>query len=543
MSSGRLMCRGVGAFLLALATPVFSQSITTSAGPALPVPVTNPLVLALMAVLVVALALRLLRRGGLQRTLLPLLMVGAVVGATWQSPALRAQLLAAFTNPAGETLPIPVMQIPAGGDVAGFEMADFSNASGVPLVIASLDPPVLEDCFPGGLSGSLLPAGGGGGASPDACTGVLADGASCRVNVDSICRAAAEASLAMLSLTGSPLALTVNGSVGALTVTNTSTQVAATNIAASFTGTALAGNVTETGNTCTAVAPGGSCTLTFTPGNTVVPVTDLTISGDNTNTITAAIEVQSGSTLTAINPAQGAASGGTGFTLTGTGLTGTTGITFDGVAATSVNVVNSTTVTAVTPAQVVGAVDVVIATPAGSATLANGFSYLATAVGQSASGGTIAALNGGLQNLVAAVADNTAAIEWGGMGIATNAQSDSDGATNTAMIVATLGNNGGTPYAAQLCNDYEVDSQGNTPCEAGNACYDDWFLPSSDQLHALYTNRLAIGGFASALYWSSTEFSGLPTSFAQSQFFDTGAPNSSNKDLLTRGRCVRAFTP
>ncbi|QIB66185.1 midcut-by-XrtH protein [Kineobactrum salinum] len=547
MASSRLMGRGIGAFLLALAAPVFSQSITTSAvapGSAIPVPVTNPVVLALMTVLVLALALRMLRRVGLQRTLLSLLVVGTVVGATWQSPALRAQLLAAFTNPDGETLPIPVTQIPAGPDVAGFEMADFSNASGVPLVITSLDPPVFEDCFPGGLSGELLPAGGGGGASPDACTGVLADGANCRVNVDSICRAEAENSLAILSLTGSPLTLTVNGAAGAMTVTNTSTQVTATGIASSFAGTALAGNVTESGNTCAAVPPGGSCTLTFTPGNTVVPVTDLVISGDDTNTVTAAIEVQSGSTLTEINPVQGAASGGTGVILKGTGLTGATGITFDGVAATSVNVVNSTTVTAVTPAQVAGAVDVAIATPAGSATLVNGYTYLATAVGQSASGGTIAALNGGLQNLVAAAADNSPAIEWGGLGTATIvAQSDTDGAGNTAAIVADLGPNGGTPYAAQLCNDFEVDSQGNTPCQAGNACYNDWFLPARGQLDALFDNRVAVGGYASTAYWSSTESSGDPVMSAWIRLFDSGLTFVVNKDFLSRARCVRAFTP
>lgn len=530
--------------MLVLAGPVFAQSITTGAEPT-PIPVSSPVALVLMAVLLLALALWILRTGRRQRTLMSLLLVGAVVAATWQSPALRAQLLAAFTNPAGETLPIPVVQIPAGGDVAGFELADFSNDSGVPLLIVSLDPPVLEDCFPGGLSGSLLPAGGGGGASPGACTGVLADGASCRVDVDSICRAAAEAGLAMLELSGSPLTLTFNGSAAAMTITNTSSQVTASNIAANLTGSALDGTVTETGNTCATVAPGSSCTLTFTPGNAVVPATDLTISGDNTNTLTATIEVQSGATLTAINPTLGTASGGAGITLTGTGLTGATGITFDGVAATSVNVVNSTTVTAVTPAHAAGVVDVVIDTPAGPASLVDGYTFEPTAVGQIAFGGTIAALNGGFENLIAAAVDNSTGIEWGRFGIVVGAgaQSNNNGASNTVAIVAALGNNGGTPFAAQQCNAFEVDSQGNTPCQAGNACYDDWFLPSRDQLNALYTNRLAIGEFSGDLYWSSTEYSDDPILSAWTQRFHNGTSGLLDKRISIRARCVRTFLP
>lgn len=172
---------------------------------------------------------------------------------------------------------------------------------------------------------------------------------------------------AVISVSGSPLTLTVNGSSEQLTINNTSNQVTATNITSDFTGTALDGNVTETGNTCAMVAPGASCTLTYTPGSTVVPQTNFTVQGTNTNALTAAIAIQSGSTLTNISPNSGAASGGTSVTLTGTGLTGATGISFGGVAATGVNVANSTKVFAVTPAHAAGVVDVVITTPAGGA--------------------------------------------------------------------------------------------------------------------------------------------------------------------------------
>ncbi|MFT4059599.1 MAG: IPT/TIG domain-containing protein [Legionella sp.] len=341
----------------------------------------------------------------------------------------------------------------------------------------------------------------------------------------------------VITVTGSPLTLTVNGPTGQLTINNTSTQTAATNITSNFTG-ALVGNVTETGNTCANVPPGGSCTLTYTPGNTVVPQTTFTILGSNTNALTAAIAIQSGSILTAINPNSGTASGGTGVTLIGTGLTGATAVTFDGIPATNVNVVNSTTVTAVTPAHAAGTVNVVIDTPAGGATLTNGYTYVATTVGQPSGGGTIACLNGGLNNLIAATADNTSSIgiQWGGLGTTTNAQSDTDGAANTTTIVGILG---AGSYAAQLCNDFEVDSQGNTSCQAGNACYNDWFLPARDQLNCLFINRIAVGGFAD-VYWSSTERTAFSAWY---QDFISGTQASTSKDLDIRVRCVRVFTP
>lgn len=339
------------------------------------------------------------------------------------------------------------------------------------------------------------------------------------------------------------------GTVGTtVTVTLTGSGFIADDTTVSVGGAALVGvsNVT--------VVNGTRATATFAidAGATAgtYPVTVTTSGGPSgargfTVTSAATAPTPSGSTLTSINATSGSASGGRGVTLTGTGLTGATGVTFGGVAATSVNVVNSTTVTAVTPAHAAGVVNVVISTPAGGATLSNGYTYVATAVGQAAHGGVIAALNGGLNNLIAATADNSAAIAWGPLG-ATGATSTTDGATNTTTIVANLGNNGGTPYAAQVCSDFEVDSQGNTPCQAGNTCYSDWFLPAgsdttaSGQLHALFTDRVAIGGFAAAGYWSSSE---APGGTAWGQEFSNGIRATVNKAVNRRVRCVRAFTP
>lgn len=248
--------------------------------------------------------------------------------------------------------------------------------------------------------------------------------------------------------------------------------------------------------------------------------------------------------LFSVSPPSGAASGGTGVTLSGQDFTGATSVTFGGVAATSVNVVDSSTATAVTPAHAVGAVDVTITTPNGSATLPNGYTYVTTAVGLPAFGGVIACLNGGLNNLIAAKNDGSPGIIWGSNAITTGATSITDGASNTAIIVGTPGET--TPNASTVCENYEVDSQGHSPCEAGNTCYNNWFLPAGDnltssgQLNCLFDNQTSIGGFSITPYWSSTESS---TTQAWSQGFSSGVQSLVEKNFVRRVRCVSAFTP
>ena len=84
-----------------------------------------------------------------------------------------------------------------------------------------------------------------------------------------------------------------------------------------------------------------------------------------------------GPTISSVSPATGSTAGGTAITITGTSLTGATSVTVGGVAATSVVVVSSTSVTAVTPAGTVGAKSVVVTTPNGTATATNAFTYFA----------------------------------------------------------------------------------------------------------------------------------------------------------------------
>jgi IPT/TIG domain-containing protein len=115
----------------------------------------------------------------------------------------------------------------------------------------------------------------------------------------------------------------------------------------------------------TAVAPAG------TAGTVGVTVT--TAGGSNNGLSYTYVAAP---TVTTVAPDEGPESGGTMVTLTGTALTRTTQVTFDGNPA-PFTVLSDTSVTAVTPAGTAGLVDVVVTNDAGSATVTDGFTYLA----------------------------------------------------------------------------------------------------------------------------------------------------------------------
>ena len=77
-----------------------------------------------------------------------------------------------------------------------------------------------------------------------------------------------------------------------------------------------------------------------------------------------------------MSPSQSSSFGGNAITITGANLTSATSVTVGGVAATSVVVVSSTSVTAVTPAGTVGAQSVAVTTPSGTASATDAFTYV-----------------------------------------------------------------------------------------------------------------------------------------------------------------------
>jgi formylglycine-generating enzyme required for sulfatase activity len=84
--------------------------------------------------------------------------------------------------------------------------------------------------------------------------------------------------------------------------------------------------------------------------------------------------------IASVSPNQGIVSGGTAITITGSFLNGATSVKVGGVPATNVVAVDSTTVTAVTPAGPVGPASVEVTGAKGTATASGAFTYMAIVV-------------------------------------------------------------------------------------------------------------------------------------------------------------------
>ena len=166
----------------------------------------------------------------------------------------------------------------------------------------------------------------------------------------------------------------------------------------------------------------------------------------------------------------------------------------------------------------------------------------AVSVGDSLLGGTIAYIlqpgddgyvAGEQRGLVAATADlGSGGIKWAELAYQSTAVAGGTGtalgtgSSNTASIVSQ--NGPVTSYAAGLAQAY------------GGGSYSDWYLPSIDELGRLYTNRAAIGGFATSSYWSSSEDSASNAFRIDFNSMD-GATQNFGKGITLRVRAVRAF--
>ena len=114
------------------------------------------------------------------------------------------------------------------------------------------------------------------------------------------------------------------------------------------------------------------------------------------------------------------------------------------------------------------------------------------------------------------------------------------GCVNTLNLVATIedkayskevGSSDYTSnYAAKLCYDYEING------------YDDWFLPSRDELNQMYEklHKNGIGSFSVNIYWSSSE-SNPNVDIAWFQYFFNGNQGLTNRVHEYYIRPCRAF--
>lgn len=170
-------------------------------------------------------------------------------------------------------------------------------------------------------------------------------------------------------------------------------------------------------------------------------------------------------------------------------------------------------------------------------------STLSPRVGIVYQGGIVACLNGEYNDFIVTKSDLSSRSPWGKYNVLTEASSVKNGYKNSQRILSVLGR--GNLYAAQICANYQIDSEGNRPCRAGNICYKDWFLPAQEQLHCIYKNKSNIGELYAHYYWSSTEYSKAPKAYAIDQDLEdrAGTKYSVIKSTELGVRCIRAITP
>ncbi len=153
-------------------------------------------------------------------------------------------------------------------------------------------------------------------------------------------------------------------------------------------------------------------------------------------------------------------------------------------------------------------------------------------IGQEYGGGIIFYVDStGQHGLICASYDQGTNVTWNnGFNLITNATGAGfgTGRANTEAIVAAQG--AGT-YAAQICNDLDING------------YNDWYLPSKSECFYMYFNLKLmkdIGHFSDTLYWSSTEAS---LNNAYSQYGNDGYPPNGGyyKNTTHYVRAVRSF--
>ncbi|WP_433086863.1 IPT/TIG domain-containing protein [Dactylosporangium sp. CA-052675] len=156
------------------------------------------------------------------------------------------------------------------------------------------------------------------------------------------------------------------------------TGPAAGGTAVTITGSYLSGvsGVTFGGAAATITASGATSITATTPAHAAGAVDVAVTTPFGTSTVTGGFTYTApGPTITSFLPDWANVAGGATITVTGTNLTGTTAVTFGGVAGTDLTVLNSTTVTVTAPAHPIGFVDLALTTSQGTVTAANQFGY------------------------------------------------------------------------------------------------------------------------------------------------------------------------
>lgn len=147
-------------------------------------------------------------------------------------------------------------------------------------------------------------------------------------------------------------------------------------------------------------------------------------------------------------------------------------------------------------------------------------------IGEAYQGGIIFYLDGNGGGLIAAESDLSTGIQWYNGSYITCGASGTTIGTGEANTISIISVQGTGSYAAKLCYDLILNG------------YDDWFLPSKDELNQMYIYKDVID-LSSDYYWSSTEYS---IEYAWKQAFYSGQQFYNYKSTSgTAVRAIRAF--
>ena len=89
-------------------------------------------------------------------------------------------------------------------------------------------------------------------------------------------------------------------------------------------------------------------------------------------------------------------------------------------------------------------------------------------------------------------------------------------------------------------NWYNAEAMANDASkhDSNGAKFNDWRLPTKDELNLIFLQKESIGGFIDTYYWSSTE---VDNGGAWDQNFGDGSQYGTNEDYANSVRAVRAF--
>jgi len=149
-------------------------------------------------------------------------------------------------------------------------------------------------------------------------------------------------------------------------------------------------------------------------------------------------------------------------------------------------------------------------------------------IGDTHQGGVVFYLGNGCSGLIASPYDNqTGTDPFGCQGTSISTETSIyTGAQNTQNILDNCATGG---IAARVVTNLTIGG------------YNDWYLPSKDELYLMYQLKTTIGGFATFFYWSSSE--STATKGWIQNFGNGGFPiqMTYNKSIGLFVRAIRAF--